>query len=355
MSKKVVCVLFGGNSSEHEVSLVSAANVVENIDKSLFEVVTVGITKEGRWYLYIGPAKDIKSGEWEKANNKSCLISPDTKHHGLLVLNKNGDVSVTKIDVIFPVLHGKNGEDGTVQGLFSLAGIPYVGNGVLSSAICMDKAVTKALLKAEGIAVTEGINIYDFKTEDFDYVKSETETKLGFPVVVKPSNAGSSVGVTLVKSEEELLEALLLATREDRVVLIERAVDAREIECAVLGDYKNIRTSIPGEIVKSVPVYDYNTKYVDDTAKAVIPADIDQERAEAVRQAATRIFRVLGGFGLARVDFFIDKQSGALLLNEVNTLPGFTSISLYPKAWEKTGLSYSDLLTELIELALKRE
>ena len=354
MSKKVVCILFGGASSEHEVSRVSAANVLSNIDRSLYEVVTVGITKEGNWYLTDAGVEEIKNGEWENVHKKGCIISPDPKHHGLLVFNKNGDVSVTKIDVVFPVLHGKNGEDGTMQGLFELAKIPYVGNGVLGSSACMDKSVTKKLLSEAGIAVTEGFTIYDYAESDYEDVLKQTKEELSFPVVVKPSNAGSSVGVSLVENEDELKKALCVAAKEDRVILIERAVDAREVECAVLGGYKNIKSATPGEIIKTTKMYDYETKYVDDTSSTQIPAELTEEQREELKKAACKAFSVMGCFGLSRVDFFIDKKDGRILLNEINTLPGFTDISLYPKAWAYEGYSYTDLITEIIELSFER-
>lgn len=354
MSKKVVCVIFGGASSEHEVSRTSASNVLSNIDKELYEVKAVGITKEGNWYLTEAAPFDIKSGEWENAHNKACLISPDPKHHGLLVFNKNGDVSITKIDVILPVLHGKNGEDGTIQGLFELAKIPYAGCGVLASSTCMDKSVTKQILKDAGIDVTEGFTIYDYKDSDYESVLERTCSELSFPVVIKPSNAGSSVGVSLCEKESELKEALCVAAKEDRVILIERAVDARELECAVLGAYDDVVSAAPGEIIKATKMYDYETKYVDDTSSTQIPADVTAEQKEKLQTMACRAFTAMGCFGLSRVDFFIDKKDGRILLNEINTLPGFTDISLYPKAWASEGVSYKELITKIIELSFKR-
>ncbi len=354
MSKKTVCILFGGASSEHEVSRVSAANVLSNIDRNLYEVLAVGITKEGNWFLTNAKTDDIKSGEWEKENNKACVISPDPKHHGLLIFNKNGDVSVTKIDVILPMLHGKNGEDGTMQGLFELAKIPYAGCGVLSSAACMDKSVTKEVLKEAGIPVTEGFATYDYTDADYEKVLKQTEEELSFPVVVKPSNAGSSVGVSLVENAKDLKTALLLAAAEDRVILVERAVDAREIECAVLGGRNNVLSAAPGEIIKLSKMYDYNTKYADATSSTQIPADIPKEKQEEIKKLACKAFKAMDCFGLARVDFFIDRKDGKVMLNEINTLPGFTDISLYPKAWAKEGVSYQELITKIIELSFER-
>lgn len=354
MSKKVVCVLFGGASSEHEVSRVSAANVLDNIDRSIYEVLTVGITREGNWYLTDAKTDEIKSGEWENVHKKACIISPDPKHHGLLVFNKNGDVSVTKIDVVLPVLHGKNGEDGTMQGLFELAKIPYAGCGVLGSAACMDKSVTKEILKEAGIPVTDGFTIYDYQETDFEKVLEKTVKELSFPVVIKPSNAGSSVGVSLAENSEELKKAMIIAAKEDRVILVERAVDAREIECAVLGGHNDIKSASPGEIIKLSKMYDYKTKYADSTSSTQIPAELPEEKQAEIKELACKAFKVMDCFGLSRVDFFIDRKDGKVMLNEINTLPGFTDISLYPKAWKYEGISYTDLITKIIELSFER-
>ncbi len=347
-TKQKVCVLFGGNSSEHEISRVSASNVVMQLDRERFDIITVGIDKEGNWFLTEATPEEMKSGSWESLKNKACVLSPNPKHHGLLVFNKNGDVSVTFVDVIFPVLHGKNGEDGTVQGLFELAGIPYVGPGVLGSSLCMDKALAKEVFLAAGINVTEGFCLG--QQYDAGDVHTKIESSFGYPVVVKPSRAGSSVGVVLVDSQEKLAEALAVAAAEDDKILVERAVDAREIECAVLGDTQNPQASCLGEIVKE-GVYDYATKYVKNTARLEIPADLPEETAETIRSLACRAFTAADCRGLSRVDFFIDKKTGAVLLNEINTLPGFTDISMYPMLWRASGLSYKELLTRLIELA----
>jgi len=241
-----------------------------------------------------------------------------------------------------------------MQGLFELAKIPYVGNGVLASSACMDKSVTKEILKEAGIDVTEGFTIYDYKESDFEDILRRTALELSFPVVVKPSNAGSSVGVSLAENADELKNALIVAAKEDRVILIERAVDAREIECAVLGGYGDIQSATPGEIIKTTKMYDYETKYVDDTSSTQIPADLTDKQKEELKSAACRAFSAMGCFGLARVDFFIDKKDGRVLLNEINTLPGFTDISLYPKAWVYEGLSHKELITKIIELSFER-
>ncbi len=342
-------MLFGGNSSEHEISRVSAGNVISNLDRTLYDVITVGIDKEGNWFLTEASLDEIKSGAWATAHNKACLLSPCPKHHGLLVFNKNGDVSVTHVDVAIPVLHGKNGEDGTIQGLFELAGIPYVGPGVLGSSLCMDKALCKEVLAAAGIPVTEGFSLWKGHYEP-EAVHKTIETSFGYPVVVKPSRAGSSVGVVLVANHGALEAALATAAAEDDKILVERCVDAREVECAVLGTTQAPKASCVGEIVKE-GVYDYETKYVKDTARLDIPAQLSDEEAAVIREMACRAFTATDCCGLARVDFFIDRQTGQILLNEINTLPGFTDISMYPKLWEASGLPVQALLNRLIQLA----
>lgn len=348
MRKRTICVLFGGNSSEHEISCLSAGNVVSHLDKALFEVITVGIDKQGAWHLTKATPDEIKSGVWASLHNKDCVLSPSPRHGGLLVFNKNGDVSVTHVDVILPVLHGKNGEDGTVQGLFTLAGIPYVGCDVLSSSVCMDKDTTKRLLAAAGIPVTEGFCLR--KHTDSEAVHKRITEAFGYPVVVKPSRAGSSVGVSFAAGPAELKKALDVAAAEDEKILVERAVDAREIECAVLGTAEAPKASCLGEIV-SEGMYDYETKYVKNTARLDIPARVTEEEAETIRTLACRAFTAVDGHGLSRIDFFIDKATGRIMLNEINTLPGFTDISMYPMLWKAAGLSYTELLTELIALA----
>lgn len=347
--KQTVCVLFGGKSSEHEISRLSANNVLSYIDRTLFDVITVGIDKSGNWFLTEATREEIKSGAWEQCNNKACVISPSPKHHGLLVFNKSGDVSVTRIDVAYPVLHGKNGEDGTVQGLFELAGIPFVGPGVLASSLCMDKVMTKEVLKQAGIPVTEGFYVWNDQYDE-QAVHNEIEETFGYPVVVKPSRAGSSVGVVSVESREKLAAALEIAGAEDEKIMIERSVDAREVECAVLGATQHPEASCLGEIVKE-GMYDYATKYEKNTARIVIPAELTEDEQNTIRELACRAFTATDCHGLSRVDFFIDKKDGTILLNEINTLPGFTDISMYPMLWRESGIPCTELVTKLIHLA----
>ncbi len=348
--KQTVCVLFGGKSSEHEISCLSANNVLSYIDRTLFDVITVGIDKSGNWFLTEATQSEIKSGAWVHSSNKACVLSSNPKHHGLLVFNKNGDVSVTRIDVAYPVLHGKNGEDGTVQGLLKLAEIPFVGPGVLASSLCMDKVLTKEVLKQAGIPVTEGFFVWNDRY-DTDSVHKEIEETFGYPVVIKPSCAGSSVGVVAVNCCAELSKALEIAGKEDEKILIERSVDAREVECAVLGTTQAPEASCVGEIVKE-GMYDYATKYEKNTARIEIPANLTEEEQSTIRTMACRAFQAADCYGLSRVDFFIDKKDGRILLNEINTLPGFTDISMYPMLWKKSGVSCQELVTRLIRLAL---
>jgi len=347
----VVCVVFGGKSSEHEVSCISAYNIIRHLDQEKYKLLLVGITKEGESYLYSGDLSHIKDGSWVQSPGKSCVISPNPKHGGLLVMNKNGDFFTEHVDVYFPVLHGKNGEDGTIQGVFALSQIPYVGNGVLSSALCMDKILTKKVLSREGIPVTEGFDLIHHAEQDVDTVDQTIQATIGYPVVVKPANAGSSVGISSAANKEELAAALKTAEKEDRRVLIEKMLDVREVECAVLGTYGDAKASCLGEIVKTTAMYDYDTKYIDDTSELVIPANLDRQQADAIRDLAVRAFYALDCNGLARVDFFVEKCTGKVYLNEVNTLPGFTDISMYPMLWKNSGLSYAALLDKLIALA----
>ena len=349
VTKQTICVLFGGASSEHKISCISAGNVISQLDRELFDVICVGIDKEGNWFLTDATVDEIRSGQWEKGHNKSCMLSPVPKHHGLLVFNKNGDVSVTHVDVVHPVLHGKNGEDGTVQGLLELAGIPYVGSGVLGSSLCMDKVLAKEIFAKSGIPVAEGFFLWRGQY-DVGEVHNKIENSFGYPVVVKPSRAGSSVGVVLVHKAEDLAQGLAVAAAEDDKILVERFVDAREVECAVLGKTQSPEASCVGEIVAE-GVYDYDTKYVNDNARLDIPAKLSAEEEKTIRELACKAYTASDCSGLARVDFFIDKNSGQVILNEINTLPGFTDISMYPKLWEASGVPCKELLTRLIKLA----
>lgn len=337
--KKIrVAVLFGGRSGEHEVSLVSATSVIENLDKEKYEVIPIGITKEGKWITGPESMQLLKSNQPPKESNIVIPAESQLQHN---------------YDVIFPVLHGPYGEDGTVQGFLELTGLPYVGCGVLASAVAMDKVMQKKVFQAEGLIQVPYIWFWRF-----DWVKNKIKylneiEALGYPVFVKPANLGSSVGINKAHNQEELIKYIAEASAYDRKVLVEKGVEhAREIECSVLGN-QNIKASLPGEIIPSNEFYDYDAKYVDGKSDAKIPADLPTDIIKIVQDTAIRAFQALSGEGLARVDFFLTPDN-KLFVNEVNTMPGFTSISMYPKLWEATGLGYSALLDELINLALMR-
>ena len=352
-AKLSLAVSFGGVSSEHEVSRMSVTSILENLSNERYEVHMVGITKEGRWLLYTGPVEDILSGAWEQGPVTPAFLSPDPSVHGLVAL-RDGKAETIHVDVIFPALHGKNGEDGTIQGLFQLSGIPYVGCDTESSAICMDKAVTHSLLSSADIEQAHYLWFYADRFDAApDTIKNKIQARLDFPVFVKPSSAGSSVGVSKVERFEDLDQAIRKAAREDKKVVVEEGITGQEVEVAVLGN-RDCDASIVGEIGASAQFYDYDDKYINGTSQLYIPARIPQEVSEKIRQTAVRAYRLLGCSGLARVDFFVTAGDNRVILNEINTLPGFTSISMYPKLWMAMGLSYGELLDKLIELALQR-
>ena len=352
-AKLSLAVIFGGVSSEHEVSRMSVTSILENLSNERYEVHMVGITKEGRWLLYTGSVEDILSGAWEQGPVTPAFLSPDPSVHGLVAL-RDGKAETIHVDVIFPALHGKNGEDGTIQGLFQLSGIPYVGCDTESSAICMDKAVTHSLLSSADIEQAHYLWFYADRFDAApDTIKNKIQARLDFPVFVKPSNAGSSVGVSKVERFEDLDQAIRKAAREDKKVVVEEGITGQEVEVAVLGN-RDCDASIVGEIGASAQFYDYDDKYINGTSQLYIPARIPQEVSEKIRQTAVRAYRLLGCSGLARVDFFVTAGDNRVILNEINTLPGFTSISMYPKLWMAMGLSYGELLDKLIELALQR-
>ena len=356
MGKKKVVVLFGGQSSEHEVSRVSAQSVLENLNPEKYEIFIIGITKQGKWIPYNGELRHIGSGQWEREALSGLGKDPQDAplFGGTLSDYICALAGVEKIDVIFPVLHGSNGEDGTIQGLFEMAEIPYVGCGVLSSAAGMDKAVSKVVFEHAGIPQSKYIVV---KRPDiansFPDIETRVKNELGYPCFVKPANAGSSVGISKAGDALSLRAALELAGQYDRKLLVEEFIDGRELECAVLG-YDDPVASTVGEIIPCNEFYDYNAKYLDGKSQTVIPAILDQKTADAVRSFAVTAFKALDCSGLSRVDFFVEKSSGKVYINEINTMPGFTSISMYPKLWEASGLPYGQLLDRLIELALER-
>lgn len=352
VNKLTVAVIFGGQSSEHEVSRVSASSIISNLDSEKYYVIPVGITKSGKWMIYNGPIENIKNGEWEKFGTPA-ILSPDASQKGLLKLV--GDkAKLIPIDLAFPVLHGKYGEDGTIQGLFELAQIPYVGNGVLSSSVSMDKAFTKIIAKNAKITQAKYVEVH---SEDFNKIKSiatKIEKKLDYPCFVKPANAGSSVGITKAHNKDELIEGLKLAAVHDRKIVVEEGIVGREIECAVLGNGDNISASCVGEIFAAAEFYDYDAKYNNSASKTVVPAEISKEKQDEIRKMAIKVFKAVDGSGLARVDFFVEKDTERVIFNELNTLPGFTPISMYSMLWNACGKPMNVLLDELIDLALER-
>ena len=354
--KMCVVLLFGGMSSEHEVSRVSVGNFVNNIDREKYEVLTVGITKEGRWLYTEATAAQMADGSWEElAGNMACVISPDRADHGMILFTPEGHVEKVHVDVVIPVLHGLWGEDGTVQGLLELAGIPYVGCGVLASAVCMDKAVANALFEANGVPHTRWLAADRWEIEsDLEGVCEGVEKKLGWPVFVKPANAGSSVGISKVSSRDELKKAIDLALENDRKVVFEAFVDGQEVECAVIGSDPAVATR-PGEILAGAEFYTYDDKYKNGVSQTVIPAHLSEEKLDEVRAEARKAYLALGCSGLSRCDFFVERGTGRVLCNELNTLPGFTSISMYPKLMEHEGLPVPQLIDRLIALALERK
>jgi D-alanine-D-alanine ligase len=385
MSKLRIGVLFGGRSGEHEVSLLSAASVLNAIDKDKYEVVPIGITKDGRWLtaehaenllqgkLVIEP-RHLRAGDPEitaaaavLARGEAVVVPPEPVHResGLVpfqtdasLLRRASDRAIN-VDVIFPVLHGTFGEDGTIQGLLELADIPYVGAGVLGSAAGMDKDIMKSLFTAAGIPIVKHITILRSTWQnDRKNVQRLVARKLKYPLFVKPANLGSSVGISKARNTKELGPAIEEAARFDRKIVIEQGVGgkkkkAREIECSVLGNDEPL-ASIPGEIVPVKEFYDYNAKYLDEGSELIIPAKLTKAETKKVQELAIRAFKAIDCSGLARVDFLMDPSTRKIFVNEINTMPGFTAISMYPKLWAASGLEYADLIDKLIQLGIER-
>lgn len=349
--KKTVAVLFGGVSTEHEVSLVSATTIIEHLDQEKYDVRMVGITKSGRFLYYTGPVSQIKSGEWESGPVEDCTFSCSRAYSGLLLLGE-GKYRLVPIDCVIPVLHGKNGEDGTVQGMLQLAGIPFVGCDAISSADCMDKEITHIILEHAGVKMARWAAVRQGE-EISGKLFEKLEEQLGYPMFVKPANAGSSIGVSKARNRAELQKALDVAFAEDRKVIVEEMISGQEVECAVLGA-ADAEPSVAGEIASAnVEVYDYESKYVNPQSQLYIPARIPNETMELLRQTAVKAFHAIGCEGLSRVDFFVTKDS-EVVLNEINTFPGFTSISMYPKLWEHCGVTIGRLLDRLIDYGINR-
>ena len=352
MEKLSVALIFGGKSGEHDVSRVSASSIFKHINKEKYDVHTIGITKDGNWIYYNGSAEDMANGEWENLADNDVKIN--------LIPNGNSKVglefedgSFKKIDVLFPVLHGPYGEDGKIQGVFEISNIPYVGCGVLASSVGMDKLICKKVFSQIGLPQVNYTytNKWEFnlnKEKELDKIESE----LNYPVFVKPANMGSSVGISKACNREELLKGINEALKHDTRIVLEQGINAREIEVAVLGN-DDVKASIAGEIIPAKDFYDYEDKYVNGASKLEIPAKVDKITMESIRNMAINAFKGIDGSGLSRVDFFIDKETDKIYINEINTLPGFTNISMYPKLWGATGIQYTDLIDKLIQLAIE--
>lgn len=352
-TKKRLVVLFGGRSGEHEVSLESARSVLSVLNREKYEIFPVGISHEGLWYSGAQVLDRMASGDLQGLSRTTLL--PEPGKPALLKVENGSMELISPIDIVFPVLHGTFGEDGTLQGLLELADLAYVGAGVLGSSVGMDKGVFKDVMLANHIPVVESRLLLrsDIET-DLNQVVQQIEEAFGFPVFVKPANLGSSVGISKCLNASDLGEGLLEAARFDRRILVERGVNAREIEVSVLGN-DHPRASVPGEVLPSRDFYSYESKYVDGTSGLLIPAPLPETQAEEIRSLAIKAFTATDCSGMARVDFFLDRDDGRLYLNELNTLPGFTSISMYPKLWQASGLPYEQLVDTLIDLALERK
>lgn len=346
MGQKNVLMLFGGCSPEHDVSITSAAAVINAIGHH--NIIPVYITKSGKWLLYDGKLDNIRHIDWEKFGTPAVL-SPDRVNRGLYrVVGEK--VKVLPVDVVFPVLHGENGEDGTIQGLCELAGLPYVGCGVAASALCFDKAFSKLVARSLKIPMAEYLVYSHAQLADLDAVAKEVRYKVTYPCFVKPATSGSSVGISKVGAKKELADALEAAKPYSAKIIVERAVVGREIECAVLGNGADAQAAAPGEVVPDGAFYDYEAKYVRSGSKTQAPADLPPETAAQVKEYALAIFNAVDGKGLARVDFFLE-ETGRVLFNEINTMPGFTGISLYARMWEAEGITRQELVERLLELS----
>lgn len=352
MKKLKVGIIFGGMSTEHDVSVVSGTSILKNINKNLYDIFPIYIEKDGTWYSY------------EKSLEEIEILNMGEQITDIVKIENITDY-LKKLDVVFPVLHGLYGEDGSIQGLFKLLKIPYVGCNILSSCICMDKAYTKIILEKAGIPQVKHIyikkhnNDYAFvdqslETEvlDIKILSQLIEEKLGFPVFIKPSNSGSSIGVNKANNLEEVVKYIQEASKFDNKIIIEESVNAREIECAVIGN-EEVEASILGEILPAEEYYSFDAKYTNVESKTKMPAELSEYQTNKIKKMAVKAFKAVDGKGLSRIDFFIDKDSEKIYLNEINTMPGFTTISMYPQLFEKCGLSYSNLIDKLINLALE--
>ena len=355
--KTRVALLFGGKSTEHEVSIRSAWSIIENFDRTRYDLLLVKISKQGRWML-LPDADTLRSSRALEREEGPAVVIGDPVTPGLLRIEGEGldspGTGAEVVDVVFPILHGTYGEDGTLQGLLSLAGLPFVGSGVLASSLCMDKVMAKQMFFQNELASADFMWFLrkDWRTKP-DAIREGIESEIGYPCFVKPANSGSSVGVKKAHDDTEITAAVDEAALYDRKILVEKAIDARELECAVLGNDEP-RASVVGEVVPANEFYDYDAKYADERSRTLIPADIPDDISETVRSMAVSAFKAMDCAGMARVDFLLEKKTRHVFLNELNTIPGFTSISMYSKLWEASGTPYKALISKLIDLAIER-
>jgi D-alanine-D-alanine ligase len=350
--KMRVAVLYGGKSGEHEVSLMSAQSIISAMDPEKYEIIPIGISKKGEWLLGESSVQLLEAAK--PLERLHSLLSTSTNIQMVPSAQSFPLVFADEIDVVFPVLHGPNGEDGTIQGLLQLANIPYVGCGVLSSAVGMDKIMMKRLFQQAGLPQGQFAGYLRKDIEQkMEAVLADIEERFDYPCFVKPANMGSSVGISKARNREQLVEALRLACKYDRKILVEENINAREIEVAVLGNDEPI-ASVPGEIISSNEFYDYQAKYLDGKSQMIIPAELNEDQVALFRELAVKAFKAIDGSGIARVDFFLEKESGKIYLNEINTMPGFTQFSMYPLLWKHSGIPYPELIDRLIQLALER-
>ncbi len=349
--KTRLLILFGGQSSEHEISCLSAQNVIHAVDADRYEMLLVGITRQGHW-IEVEDVSRIEDDTWRNGST-SAVLSPDATMKGVWLFREGGTI-FWPVDVAFPVLHGLYGEDGTVQGLLELAHIPYVGCGVLSSALAMDKVYTKKIVDGIGIRQADYIAFYREELKNMEQTVKCVESVLDYPMFVKPSRAGSSRGVSRVTDSDQLRRCMTEAGRHDRIIMVEEAIAGREIECAVLGGV-DAKAAGVGEILPAGEFYDYDSKYNNSESKTLMDPDIPAQTVEEIRRDALNIFQAIDGWGMARVDFFVEAGTGEVVFNEINTIPGFTAISMYAKLWEAQGISINQLVESLIQYAFHRE
>lgn len=346
-------IIFGGKSGEHDVSLMSATSIINSVNKDKYDVVCIGITREGSWLLYDGPIEMIETGAWQNVAEEALAGEPEK--YGVTILGAGGRSLKDLVDFVFPVLHGPRGEDGTIQGLFEMVDIPYAGCGVLGSSAAMDKAVAKEIFAKAGLPICKHMVVFK---EEIDYnvnsIIEKIETNLGYPVFVKPANMGSSVGVTKAKDRQGLLSAFREAVLHDRRLVIEEGLDCREIETGIIGNYNPVASSV-GEIISSGEFYDYTAKYFDGgQSKMCIPADISDEMTKIIRASAIKAYEALDCCGFSRVDFFVERGTNRIVLNEINTIPGFTKYSMFPCLWADAGMGYPELIERIIDLGFEK-